>query len=139
MSESTSRAMLFWTAVGAIATVVGAVGAFNFFGSDRPPANEPQANERGEVNLVYTGDTFGCSLRLTVKIGDQSAFPEGNSYVMRNVELGLTEYSVRGAISCTSLGNCEATGSGTIDVDDGSSYHVSWLNTSVGHCDVTIA
>jgi hypothetical protein len=54
------------------------------------------------------------------------------------VQLGVQQYEVRGSISCTALGDCAAYGSGVVDVTDGDAYFVSWLNTSVGGCDVTL-
>ncbi|WP_076825181.1 hypothetical protein [Frankia sp. CcI49] len=105
------------------------------------PATEsstPSTRQRASIRLVYEGDVFGCGLRLAVHVGGQTVFPSGPSYVMENVRTGEQEYSVQGTISCPTAGFCQASGTGTIDVVDGESYRVGWLNVAVGTCTVTL-
>jgi len=98
----------------------------------------PAAPARASIVLVYSGDSLACSLQLDFLLSGQSIQPTGNRYTVRNVDTGPQQYSVAGTISCPTAGFCTADGSGTIDVVDGHSYQVRWLNTAVGSCDVTL-
>ena len=93
---------------------------------------------RASIVLVYSGDTQGCSLQLDFLIGGQSVQPTSNRYTVPNVQTGPQQYSVAGTISCPALGFCTADGSGVINVVPAHSYAVSWLNSAVGSCDVTL-
>jgi hypothetical protein len=149
------------TVVTAIATLIGALAAAGVLGRGTtstagtavaPVASQPANNERptttttspkpavdrGSIDLVYTGDNLGCVLTINVRIGGQTVQPTGNRYTVRNVATGSQQYSIQGTISCTAAGVCNASGSGVVDVIDGGSYFVRWLNTSVGRCDVTL-
>lgn len=95
--------------------------------------------DRAEVQLVYPGDNYGCVLQMIVNIGGQTAYPNGSSFTMENVPTGVQRYSIRGTISCQTVGHCTATGSGSVSVSDGVSYTVNWLNTAVGRCTVTLS
>jgi hypothetical protein len=90
------------------------------------------------IDLVYTGDQYGCVLNLVVEVGAQTVQPSGSRFTVRNVQPGVQQYEVRGSISCATIGNCAANGSGVVDVTDGDQYYVTWLNTTVGGCDVTL-
>ena len=93
---------------------------------------------RASIDLVYDDQGLGCNLQLVVKVGSQSVQPTGSRYAMRHVETGLQSYTVRGGIACPTLGVCTASGSGRIDVAEGRSYVVSWLNTGIGSCEVSL-
>ncbi|CUU59916.1 hypothetical protein Ga0074812_13340 [Parafrankia irregularis] len=101
-------------------------------------SSAPSTRQRASIRLVYEGDVFGCGLQLAVRVGGQTVFPSGRSYVVENVRTGEQEYSVQGTISCPTAGFCQASGTGTIDVVDGESYRVGWLNVAVGTCTVTL-
>ncbi|MBV9163121.1 MAG: hypothetical protein JO309_06450 [Pseudonocardiales bacterium] len=100
--------------------------------------NPIYAANRASIDLAYPGDRFGCWLQLIVQIDDQTAQPNSNRFMMRNVLVGPQEYAITGSISCAVAGVCAATGSGIIDVVNNQSYLVSWLNTAVGRCQVTL-
>jgi hypothetical protein len=105
---------------------------------DTPAPAPPPEPERAAVDLVYTGDQYGCALHLTIQIGEQTVIPTGSRFTVRNLLLGPQDYSVRGTISCPAAGVCSADGAGVIDVADGSEYYVSWLLTTTGGCDVAL-
>ena len=110
----------------------------------QPPVNTttqaPTRDDRAAVELVYTGDNYGCDIQVIVNIGGQTAQPTGSSYVMDNVPTGVQRYTIRGVIGCASLGGqCTASGSGSVSVSDGASYRVTWLLTATGRCTVTLA
>jgi hypothetical protein len=92
----------------------------------------------GDIRLQYTGDYLSCSLGLTVTIGDKTVHPAGNSFLVRDVALGEQEYSIEGRIGCPTAGMCNARGSGSIDVHDGSVFNVAWLNTAYATCDIEL-
>jgi hypothetical protein len=151
------------TFIAAIGTLIGALaaaGVFQTAGDSTPSSSasstttSPAASSsqtpspvvdsssappgRASIVLVYNGDTQGCSLQLDFLIGGQSVQPTGNRYTVPNVETGPQQYSVAGTISCPTLGFCTADGSGVINVVPAHSYAVSWLNSAVGSCDVTL-
>ena len=103
--------------------------------SPEPPEPEP---ELASIDLVYTGDQYGCTLHLTVQVDGQTVLPSGNRFTIRNLPKGVQDYSIRGTISCLTVGSCTATGSGAIEVVVGHTYYVSWLNTTAGGCDVAL-
>ena len=133
----------------AIATLVGALVAAGVIGP-RPPAPTPNPTSgpapsstspspaEASINVAYTGDPLGCLLQLSIRIDGQTAQPTGTQYTITNVPTGVQPYDIRGAISCTAAGVCQANGSGQIDVADGRTYFISWLNTAVGACAVTL-
>lgn len=107
--------------------------------STTPPTTPPPAGpERVAITLSYLGDFDGCSLPLTVTIGEQTVIPEGSSYTVSNVEAGIQDYAVSGTIQCPTLGSCQATGSGVIDIAAGRDYFVVWQNVAIGQCNVVL-
>jgi hypothetical protein len=102
------------------------------------PAPQTSAVALASIDIVYTGDQYGCVLNLVFEVGGQTVQPSGSRFPVRNVQPGVQQYEVRGSISCATLGNCAANGSGVVDVNDGDEYYVTWLNTSIGGCDVTL-
>jgi hypothetical protein len=64
--------------------------------------------------------------------------PTGNQYAVRDVQTGAQQYNISGSISCATAGVCNASGSGTVNVTEGRTYLITWLNTAVGGCDVTL-
>jgi hypothetical protein len=90
----------------------------------------------GDINIRYTGDYGACSLLLKISIGDKRFTPTSNLYQVRGVQLGDQDYMVEGRISCPTAGTCAASGSGSINVQDGATYDVSWANTAYARCSV---
>lgn len=144
------------TFIAAIGTLVGALAAAGVLRQNNPPppgsssiassssisssissSPEPTA-EHASIDLLYRGDRYGCALYLIVQVGSQSAEPSGSRFTMQNVETGVQKYAIRGSITCPTVGQCSARGSGSIDVAEGHSYAIVWLNTGVGNCDVTL-
>jgi hypothetical protein len=101
-------------------------------------AGEPEKNAIGQITLRYLGDFAACGLDLQVRIGDKMVQPTSNSYPVSGVPLGATTYSINGAIACPLIGNCAASGSGNIDVEDRSAYNVVWQNVGIGICRVVL-
>ena len=94
--------------------------------------------DSGAITLRYTGDYAGCSLLLAVKIGNKTVTPTSNLFAVQDVALGNQSYTIQGTISCPLLGYCSATGAGQINVTDGLTYDVSWRNTALAQCGVTL-
>jgi Trypsin-like peptidase domain/PEGA domain len=92
----------------------------------------------GDIKIHYGGDPHGCNLGIQITVGDESFRPTGYLFSARGVPLGSQDFSISGTIGCPGPVFCQASGSGTIDVRDGATYEVSWLNTSFGHCDVSL-
>jgi len=88
------------------------------------------------IQLRYPGDYGRCSLSLRISIGDKSFTPTSNLFTVRNVPTGDQNYQINGQIACPFVGMCVAHGSGSINVADGGTYDVGWLNTAIGQCDV---
>ncbi len=103
-------------------------------GEDRTPS-QPQTTS---VGLAYTGDVYGCTLPLTISIGEKSVTPQSNVSQMPGVELGNQPYSVSGQINCPMAGSCQASGQGIIDVTVGRTFNIVWQNTGVGMCTVLL-
>lgn len=103
-----------------------------------PPEPATVAADLAAIDLVYSGDAYGCVLQITVDVGGRSAQPTGNRFTMREVPTGPQDYAISGTISCAVAGFCTASGEGVIDVVDGRSYSVSWQNTGIGQCRVSL-
>ncbi len=99
---------------------------------------EPEPARRTEISLAYLGDLYSCGLQLQVRIGDQTAVPQGNSFRMSGVLEGPQPYEIRGSIQCPYVGSCEAVGEGTLTVVPNAAYNVVWQGTDSGLCDVTL-
>jgi len=142
------------TFIAAVGTLIGALAAAGVLHpssstSSSPTSSSPTSSSPTSssppprvdfvsIDLVYLGDRLGCTLNLIVQVGKQSAQPFGNRYTMHDVETGTQNYEIRGAITCPTVGRCDAHGSGSVDVAEGRSYNITWLNTSLGSCDVTL-
>ncbi len=98
-----------------------------------------EPDPRTAVTLAYLGDAEGCGLGISIDIGDRSYLPIGNSFVASDVATGLQGYEIHGSIVCPFSGQCEVSGSGTIDVATGRTFFVQWQNVAVGLCDVVLA
>jgi hypothetical protein len=140
----------FLTAIAGLIAALSSVGLIGGkpnpenFGSYQTGGQSPvvttaaPAARNADVDLVYLGDNYGCNLQIVVNIGGQTAQPTGNRYTISNVPVGDQHYTVRGTITCATVGQCAASGSGNLTVMDGAEYDVVWLNTAVGRCDVTL-
>lgn len=142
--------------VTAIATLIGALvaGGVLHHGKIPPSTNAvtpiltgtvpesttkpSHAADRASIDLVYNCDRFGCLLQLNVQVGDQTVQPSGSRFTITDALVDPQKYTITGFITCISAGRCIATGSGVIDVADNQSYFVTWLNTAVGRCQVTL-
>lgn len=105
------------------------------------PTPTPSAPTRTSIRIAYRGDYDQCSLPILIDIGDQSLYPSGKGYVFQynNVEVGQQPYQVEGQIQCPTLGNCQASGSGSINVIPGNEYYIYWSNVAFGQCNVSLA
>lgn len=99
----------------------------------------PTAAPRASITLFYPGDIEGCGLGIEVTIGDRSYLPIGNSYVAQGVETGLQNYSVQGTIACPLSGQCQVSGTGTIDVAEGRTFTVGWVVAAFATCTATLS
>lgn len=97
--------------------------------TDKPP---PSAT----ITLAYSGDLYGCNLPISVTIGNQTVTPQGNVFQVSGVSPGNQMYSISGQIHCPSIGSCQASGQGTVNVHQGRQFNIVWQNTSFGLCTV---
>lgn len=100
-----------------------------------PPPRKPAGKKTTSVQLVYTGDQYGCSLPITVTIGGRTFQPQGNAMSLPNVPLGEQNYTIQGNIMCPGVGNCTAYGEGSIDVYPNATFYVGW-NANYTQCNV---
>lgn len=100
----------------------------------------PRTPDLASIYLVYAGDQYSCHLQFNVQIDGQTQaqYLTGSRLMMSNVSTGLQRYAITGLISCPTLGQCTATGSGSINIVDYQSYYVSWRNYATGRCIVTL-
>lgn len=94
--------------------------------------------QRATIQLVYTGDPYGCNLPITIAVADRSIQPTSNLAVLHDVPVGLQNYQINGQIVCPGIGMCTANGSGRIDIIAGKTYYVAWQNTSPQYCEVVL-
>jgi hypothetical protein len=98
--------------------------------------NQPNAARLATVMVVYSGDNLACSLDLNVQLGDRKFHPTANQVRLTGMPLGAQRYEIAGRIGCPYRGVCTASGSGSLNVRDGSVFHVVWRNTSYGKCSI---
>jgi hypothetical protein len=94
--------------------------------------------QSGNIMIGYAGDWFACRLDLGIKIGTKTFRPTANPYSVRGIPLGDQNYTITGQIGCPNLGACVATGAGSINVQDGGLYSLSWANVALGGCRVAL-
>ncbi len=108
-------------------------------GQTTPSTQQTEVDPRTAVTLAYAGDAAGCGLDISVDIADRSFRPVGLSFVATDVPVGVQDYQIRGTIGCPFVGQCEASGFGTIDVVAGRVFFVVWENVDFGLCDIALA
>jgi hypothetical protein len=102
------------------------------------PETRPDGNRvvktTGSVYIVYAGDQYGCSLPVTITIGDKTFTPTGQTFLASDIPLGQQRYQISGNINCPMIGGCSAYGEGTIYVRDNSTFNVVWQNVAFAQC-----
>ena len=102
---------------------------------------------KADIALAYTGDLAGCGLTISVRLGDRTVVHYGNLFGVQGLPTGRTSYSVSGSISCPSIDpitglprpvSCLAMGRGELDVRDGGTYYIRWVNDSPGQCTISL-
>jgi hypothetical protein len=97
-------------------------------------AAEARRQAKGaSITLINPG---GCGLALSIKIGDKQFHPLSNPAILKGAQLGDQEYNVSGTVQCSGAW-CYAYGSGSIDIEDGSTYTIDVVNNLPGKCEVT--
>lgn len=84
------------------------------------------SDKRVTATLKYMGDIYDCALDLSIKIGDQTYTPMGNSVLLQGLKSGNQSYSVNGYIDCGYEGNCNASGTGQVYINANANYYVMW-------------
>ncbi len=119
-------------------------------GSSPPPKDpvvtKPTVNENENVitktsatiQIIYPGDNYGCSLPITITIGDKTFNPTGNSFQVSGIPYGPQQYTIQGQVNCLLIGNCQASGQGTIDIRENSIFYVRWQNTAYAQCTILL-
>ena len=106
------------------------------------PAPDPEPplapRQTATVYVAYAGDPYGCLLTLQLAIGGRWFALTSNPFPIRGLAEGTSDYQVAGTIQCSTIGNCAAGGSGTIEVEDEATYNLVWQNVAIGQCGVTL-
>lgn len=84
------------------------------------------SDKRVTATLKYMGDIYDCALDLSIRIGDQTYTPMGNSVLLQGLKSGKQSYSVNGYIDCGYEGNCNASGTGQVYINANANYYVMW-------------
>lgn len=84
------------------------------------------SDKRVTATLKYMGDIYDCALDLSIRIGDQTYTPMGNSVLLQGLKSGNQSYSVNGYIDCGYEGNCNASGTGQVYINANANYYVMW-------------
>lgn len=84
------------------------------------------SDKRVTATLKYMGDIYDCALDLSIRIGDQTYTPMGNSVLLQGLKSGNQSYSVNGYIDCGYEGNCSASGTGQVFINANANYYVMW-------------
>ncbi len=95
-------------------------------------------DQRAAITIAYTGDIDNCLVSVDIAIGDRTFFPTGTQFPVADVATGVQFYDISGIVTCPTLGQCEAAGSGTIDVAAGRTYFLQWQNVDLGLCAVAL-
>lgn len=90
------------------------------------------------VTIVYTGDNFNCSLPISIAIGSKTFTPTSNSFSVSDVPLGQQVYRISGNINCGTMGNCIASGEGSVYVRENSTFYVGWQNVAYAQCRISL-
>lgn len=99
------------------------------------PKSPPPATKTN-VNIIYQGDQFGCTLPVSITIGDKTFQPTSNAYTAYDIPLGTQQYRIQGTINCTSIGGCTAYGEGLINVRENATFAIRWQNTAYAQCSI---
>lgn len=101
-------------------------------------SEEQKPSRTGRITIRYAGDFLACGLNLRMRIADKDVIPMGNQYPVSDMPLGPADYQIVGTIMCPTVGGCNASGSGRLNIQDGGNYNVIWQNTALGQCDVRL-
>lgn len=100
------------------------------------PVPKPPPATSTYVNIIYQGDQYGCSLPVTITIGDKTFQPTSNSYTAYDIPLGAQQYRIEGTINCAAIGGCNAFGQGTLNVRENATFAIRWQNTAYAQCSI---
>lgn len=84
------------------------------------------SDKRVTATLKYMGDIYDCALDLSIRIGDQTYTPMGNTVLLQGLKSGNQSYAVNGYIDCGYEGNCNASGTGQVYINANANYYVMW-------------
>jgi len=94
--------------------------------------------QRTSISVAYRGDVFGCSLPLSIQIGDQKFYPQGYFFEVNGIMTGQQGYQIDGQIQCPTIGTCQVYGQGFVEVVSSRTYYLVWQNTALGQCQATL-
>jgi len=100
------------------------------------PKPPPPVVTSTSVQIIYQGDQYGCSLPITITIGDRTFQPTSNSYTAYDIPIGSQQYRIQGNINCTAIGGCTAYGEGLIHVRENATFAIRWQNTAYAQCSI---
>lgn len=90
------------------------------------------------INLIYTGDNYGCNLNLQMKIGSKEFAPDGYHFVVSGLKQGMQEFTITGNINCPTIGSCSVNKSGKLEIIPNGNYYIAWNNSAPGTCDISL-
>jgi hypothetical protein len=110
--------------------------ATNTDGPAIPVPKPPPPPTRTTVTIVYQGDQYGCSLPITITIGDRTFQPTSNAHMAYDIPLGNQQYRMQGNITCTAIGGCSAYGDGFLNIRENTTFAIRWQNTAYAQCSI---
>lgn len=91
--------------------------------------------ELTSINLIYTGDNFGCILDLEISI-DGKKYPfTGGTKIISGLNIGPLDYVITGKINCQA-NSCSTYGTGILNVYSKASYYIVWNGSSPNQCEI---
>jgi len=110
------------------------------YNSFNPNKAYVEKQDRREVYYSIYGNR-NCpeaNINVTIKIGDETFTPIGNSLKIPNIKTGLNSYEISGKIKC-STGSCNVKGKGNININEWKpKVYLRWQIDSYGSCVVSL-
>lgn len=92
----------------------------------RDDYTQPVSTSLVNVNLIYMGDMYDCTLDLAINIAGRGFRPNSNRVVLDQLKPGYQNYGISGQIDCGYDGNCEASGTGQLFIQANANYYIMW-------------
>ncbi len=107
------------------------------------PTKQPKDNvvdvsdkNTASIQIIYTGDNYGCNLPISINIGGKIFNPTSNPFNISGIPLGEQTYAIRGQINCQTIGSCNAAGQGYINITENATVYIGWKSVNYGQCQI---